>query len=167
MLIVYVIVGLSGVNFEVPARHEWWLSPIVGVITGLVTGGTGVFTIPAVPIQALGLSFTVSTIALGAGLLRIDAFALAHAGAPLLAVVSRCVGRKHANCRQAVGCSFADGQERGLARGDLIEATIPLLELTQGHAHPRQWTRPAFCAVAPDRHRGAAASITDDVRLCR
>lgn len=50
------------------------------VTTGVITGGTGVFVIPAVPylqsltlerddlIQALGLSFTISTLALGAGL---------------------------------------------------------------------------------------------------
>lgn len=50
------------------------------MITGLITGGTGVFVIPAVPylqalglskedlIQALGLSFTVSTVALAIGL---------------------------------------------------------------------------------------------------
>jgi hypothetical protein len=38
-------------------------------------------------IQALGLSFTVSTVALGAGLLRVDAFDLVHAGVSLLAVV--------------------------------------------------------------------------------
>jgi uncharacterized membrane protein YuzA (DUF378 family) len=25
MLIAYAIVGLSGVNFIVPAWHEWWL----------------------------------------------------------------------------------------------------------------------------------------------
>lgn len=52
----------------------------VGFITGIVTGATGVFAVPAVPylsalemrreelIQALGLSFTVSTLALAVGL---------------------------------------------------------------------------------------------------
>ena len=79
--------------------HDPTLSPMVGLITGLATGATGVFSIPSVPypqslglqknelIQALGLSFTVSTITLGAGLLRVDAFDLAHAGASLLAVM--------------------------------------------------------------------------------
>jgi uncharacterized membrane protein YfcA len=59
-----------------------WLSPVVGLTTGMVTGGTGVFVIPAVPylqalglnkddlIQALGLSFTISTVALAIGLAR-------------------------------------------------------------------------------------------------
>ena len=56
------------------------LSPFVGALTGLVTAATGVFVIPAVPylqalglqrdmlVQALGLSFTVSTLALAGGL---------------------------------------------------------------------------------------------------
>lgn len=81
-LVLYAALGLSAVRFHVPPRHESWLSPLVGVVTGLVTGATGVFVIPAVPylqaldlkrddlIQALGLSFTVSTVALAAGLSR-------------------------------------------------------------------------------------------------
>lgn len=53
-----------------------WLSPWIGLFTGLVSGATGVFVFPAVPylnsinldkeslIQALGLTFTVSSAAL-------------------------------------------------------------------------------------------------------
>ena len=62
-----------------PARWARWLSPAVGLATGTVTGATGVFMMPAVPylqaldlekeelVQALGLSFAVSTLALAAG----------------------------------------------------------------------------------------------------
>src|SRR4051812_28488712 len=65
---------------RVPPAAERWAAPLVGVATGLVTGATGEFVIPAVPylsslglrrddlVQALGLSFTVSTVALAAGL---------------------------------------------------------------------------------------------------
>ena len=72
--------GLLARPLSVPAPMERWLSPAAGLITGLITGGTGVFVIPAVPylqalglskedlIQALGLSFTVSTVALAIGL---------------------------------------------------------------------------------------------------
>ncbi|WP_053078459.1 sulfite exporter TauE/SafE family protein, partial [Methylobacterium tarhaniae] len=79
-LVAYAGIGLAGLSLRVPARAEPWLSPLVGLLTGLVTGATGVFVIPAVPylqalgldrdqlIQALGLSFTVSTVALAAGL---------------------------------------------------------------------------------------------------
>ena len=61
-------------------RREGAWSALVGLLTGLVTGLTGVFVVPAVPylqalglpremlIQALGLSFTVATLALGLGL---------------------------------------------------------------------------------------------------
>jgi uncharacterized membrane protein YfcA len=79
-LAVYACVGLSRIEFMVPRRAEPALSVLVGFTTGFITAATGVFVIPAVPylqalrlskddlVQALGLSFTVSTIALGAGL---------------------------------------------------------------------------------------------------
>ena len=89
---------------QVAARHEAWLGPLVGAITGLVTGATGVFVIPAVPylqaiglerdalIQALGLSFTVSTIALAVGLLRVDAWQMDSVWISLLALVPALIG---------------------------------------------------------------------------
>ena len=79
-LIAYAGFTLLARQLSVSARMERWLSPLIGLTTGIVTGGTGVFVIPAVPylqalglrkddlIQALGLSFTVSTIALAFGL---------------------------------------------------------------------------------------------------
>jgi uncharacterized membrane protein YfcA len=97
-------VGLAGVKFAVSARREAWLSPLVGVATGLITGATGVFVIPAVPylqalklekeelIQALGLSFTVSTVALAAGLLLDGALQTVQASASLLALAPALVG---------------------------------------------------------------------------
>ncbi|CAM4333986.1 putative membrane transporter protein [Kerstersia similis] len=56
------------------------MGPVAGVLTGLLTAASGVFVLPAVPylqglglgrdalIRAMGLAFTVSTLALGAGL---------------------------------------------------------------------------------------------------
>ncbi|MFP3632023.1 sulfite exporter TauE/SafE family protein, partial [Burkholderia sp. SIMBA_045] len=85
-LIVYAGYTLIAPAFAVPARLERWLSPVIGVITGIVTGATGVFVMPAVPylaslnmnreefVQALGLSFTISTVALALGLFAYDAF---------------------------------------------------------------------------------------------
>jgi uncharacterized membrane protein YfcA len=76
-LLVYAAIGLMNVRVpQVPASAEWWLGPFVGGATGLMTAATGVFVIPAVPylqalsfdredlMKALGLSFTVSTVAL-------------------------------------------------------------------------------------------------------
>lgn len=103
-LTVYAIVGLAGLRVAVTRRHEVWLAPLVGVTTGLVTGATGVFVLPAVPylqatglekeelIQALGLSFTVSTLALAVGLLRVDAWHIGTAWMSLLALVPALVG---------------------------------------------------------------------------
>ena len=85
-LMVYALFGLSLLRFSIPARHERWLAPLVGGATGLITAATGVFAIPSVPylgslglakdelIQALGLSFTISTVALGAVLMRNASF---------------------------------------------------------------------------------------------
>lgn len=83
-LMLYAVAGLTAFRFTVRASLEPVLSPIVGAITGVITAATGVFVIPAAPylqgiglekdelVQALGLSFTVSTLAL--------AFSLAAGG---------------------------------------------------------------------------------------
>jgi uncharacterized protein len=83
-LALYAALGLVKVNFKVPRHAETWLGLVMGTATGAITVATGIFVIPGTPyvqalqferdklVQALGLSFTVSTITL--------AFALAHAG---------------------------------------------------------------------------------------
>ncbi|MDM0113838.1 sulfite exporter TauE/SafE family protein [Variovorax sp. J22R133] len=72
--------GLMGRPLHLPPRHEAWLGPLAGALTGGVTALTGVFVTPAVIylqaiqlsrdelIQAMGLSFTTSTLALGLAL---------------------------------------------------------------------------------------------------
>jgi uncharacterized membrane protein YfcA len=103
-LVLYAGLGLAGFRRSVATRHEGWLGPTIGAVTGLVTGATGVFVIPAVPylqaiglekdelIQALGLSFTVSTIALALGLLRVDAWHVNDIWTSLLALAPALVG---------------------------------------------------------------------------
>lgn len=103
-LAAYAVVGLTAVQFTVAARSEPWLSPAMGAITGLVASATGVFAIPAVPylqalglekddlVQALGLSFTVSTVALAVSLADLGVFALSTAGASLLALAPALIG---------------------------------------------------------------------------
>ena len=83
-LVIYAALGLFKVHFSVPPRAELWLGLLVGIATGAATVATGVFVLPGVPyiqalrfgrdrlVQALGLSFTVSTVTL--------ALALSHAG---------------------------------------------------------------------------------------
>ncbi|MCB4825464.1 sulfite exporter TauE/SafE family protein [Roseicella aerolata] len=103
-LALYGLVGLAKFRLRVPPTAEPWAGPLVGTITGLVTGATGVFVIPAVPylgslglerddlVQALGLSFTVSTLALAGGLALHDALPLAASAASLLAVLPAFAG---------------------------------------------------------------------------
>jgi len=83
-LLTYAGLGLFKVDFTVPPGAETWLGMLTGIATGAITVATGIFALPGVPyihglgfdrdklVQALGLSFTVSTIVL--------AIALAHAG---------------------------------------------------------------------------------------
>lgn len=79
-LVAYALWGLWGPNLQVPARHQAWLGGVCGLLTGAITALTGVFVVPAVAflqalalgrqalMQAMGLCFTVSTLALGAGM---------------------------------------------------------------------------------------------------
>ena len=76
LLVVYAIVGLSHFSFKVARSDEKWIGGIVGVITGMVSAATGVQVIPSMPylqaigmekdepVQALGVFFTVATLAL-------------------------------------------------------------------------------------------------------
>lgn len=103
-LMAYVVCALALPELSVPERLERRLSPPVGLITGVLTGVTGIFTIPAVPylqslglernalVKALGLSFTVSTLALAGGLLGQDAFRAEQLGLSLLAVAPAFAG---------------------------------------------------------------------------
>jgi uncharacterized membrane protein YfcA len=76
LLVIYAIVSLSRFNFKVARRDEKWIGGIVGLITGVVSAATGVQVIPSMPfmqaigmekdelVQALGVFFTVATVAL-------------------------------------------------------------------------------------------------------
>jgi len=103
-LALYAVVGLAKLRLRVPPASERWAGPLVGALTGLVTGATGVFVIPAVPylgslelqrddlVQALGLSFTASTLALAVGLTWHGALPWQAAGTSLLALVPALAG---------------------------------------------------------------------------
>jgi|SoiMethySBSTD1v2_1073268.scaffolds.fasta_scaffold14558_12 uncharacterized protein len=104
VLATYGLMGLFTVRLDVAPAWEPWLSPIVGLVTGVLSGATGVFAVPAVLyfsalkldrddlIQALGLSFTISTIALAVALGTRGMFRMDTAYASLLALVPTLVG---------------------------------------------------------------------------
>ena len=82
LLVVYSAVSLAGLRFTITARHEAWAGPLLGTANGILTGMTGSFVVPGVLflqsiglsrdmlIQAMGMLFTVSTLALAVALQR-------------------------------------------------------------------------------------------------
>jgi uncharacterized membrane protein YfcA len=76
LLMIYAAIGLGKVSFSVARSNEKWIGGIVGVITGVISAATGVQVIPSMPfmqaigmekdelVQALGVFFTVATLAL-------------------------------------------------------------------------------------------------------
>lgn len=98
ILVVYSLIGLSAIYLQVSPAAERWAGPLVGVLTGLVTVCTGVFVVPAVPylqalglpramlVQALGLSFLTSTIALSPAIASTQGLSPQLAGASLVAL---------------------------------------------------------------------------------
>lgn len=103
-LVIYAGYTLLARQLAIPERLEPLLSPLIGGVTGIVSGATGVFVIPAVPylqalgfsrddlVQALGLSFTVSTVALAVALGAQGAVATDRMMLSLLALVPAMIG---------------------------------------------------------------------------
>ena len=103
-LLLYALSGLCLPTLRVGPQRERWLGPLCGLLTGVITSATGVFVIPAVPylqalglsrdelVQALGLSFTVSTLALAGGLLWRGALGGGELSASLLALIPAMLG---------------------------------------------------------------------------
>jgi uncharacterized protein len=103
-LALYALSGLASIHFSVTPATERWLGPIVGVLTGLVAAATGVFAMPAVIyleaigiekedlVQALGLSFTVSSLALAVNLASVSALNLSLGPASIGALAVACLG---------------------------------------------------------------------------
>lgn len=103
-LVCYAVVGLAARRLVIAGRHERRLSPAVGALTGCVTALTGVFVLPAVPylqglaldkdelVQAMGMAFTCSTLALAINLACTGQFQAGAAGTSFLAVIPALIG---------------------------------------------------------------------------
>lgn len=76
----YAIFALSRVRLVAPRRHEKTLGALAGILTGAISGFTGIFVVPSVPflqasnlgkdelVQAIGLTAFTSAFALALGL---------------------------------------------------------------------------------------------------
>jgi uncharacterized membrane protein YfcA len=116
LLVINAIISLSRFGFQVTRRDETWIGAIVGVLTGLISAATGVQVVPSMPfmqaigmekdelVQALGVFFTVATVAL--------AFSITASG--LLTAATALPGAI------AMGGSFA-----GMFIGQAVRARMP------------------------------------------
>lgn len=80
LLMSYALLSLGGVQLSISRRQETWSGPLMGSVNGILTGMTGSFVVPGVMflqgiglsrdklVQAMGILFTVSTIALALAL---------------------------------------------------------------------------------------------------
>jgi uncharacterized membrane protein YfcA len=109
LLAVYATVNLAGVRLAIPARREVWVGPLLGTVNGILTGMTGSFVVPGVIflqgiglsrdmlVQAMGMLFTVSTVALAVALHRnsllTTQLSLVSAAALIPAVVGMVAGQ--------------------------------------------------------------------------
>jgi uncharacterized protein len=103
-LAFYAGLGLIRIQFSVPRRAEIWLGLLMGTATGAITVATGVFVLPGTPyvqaiqferdrmVQALGLSFTVSTVTLAAALTYAGEMHASVAGPSLVALAAALIG---------------------------------------------------------------------------
>jgi len=104
MLCLYAVFSMLSPRLRVPSRAEWWLAPLVGAVTGLLSILTGVFVIPLVLylnalslgreelIQALGLSLLTSAVALSLALAREGALPISLLGASFFALAPTGIG---------------------------------------------------------------------------
>lgn len=103
-LVLYAGLGLIKMDFHVSPRAERWLSLPVGILTGAITAATGVYVLPGTPylhalkldrhqlVQMLGISFTVSTLALGVALMHAGEIGISLATPVLVAIVTSLAG---------------------------------------------------------------------------
>jgi len=109
VLILYGLSSLYSLQVPSPGSRERWISPFVGMVSGGITGITGIFLVPAVGylqalrmerdelIQAIGLWVTIATLSLAFSLKDHDLFSnelgLLSLTAVLPALLGMWVGR--------------------------------------------------------------------------
>jgi hypothetical protein len=108
-LVTYSLVSLRGIRLTIPIRHEGWAGPLIGSANGVLTGMTGSSVVPGVMflqaiglprdvlIQAMGMLFAASTLALAAALQQANFLTVDHgilsSGAVLPAIAGMIGGR--------------------------------------------------------------------------
>ena len=90
-LVMYSLASLGGMRLAIPLRHEAWAGCLIGSANGVLTGMTGSSVVPGVMflqaiglprdvlIQAMGILFAASTLALAAALQQANFLTVDHA----------------------------------------------------------------------------------------
>jgi uncharacterized protein len=110
LLVVYAGLSLSGFRLSISAQREKWAGPIFGIANGVLTGMTGSFVVPGVMflqaiglsrdvlVQAMGMLFTASTVALAVALqgnnLLSSQLGIVSSAALVPAIVGMIVGQR-------------------------------------------------------------------------
>jgi uncharacterized membrane protein YfcA len=104
VLAAYGAYGLFARRFEVKRTSERWLSPVIGLCTGMLSGATGVFVIPTVPyltsirmnaeelVQSIGITAFVCPLALALALTVSGQYRADVAGTSFLALFPALAG---------------------------------------------------------------------------
>ncbi len=104
LIVAYAAANLAGLRLRVEGRHEGWAGPLIGLVNGVLAGMTGSFGMPGVMylqalglsrdalIQAMGMLFTVSTLALGLALQGANLLRLEHGVLSTLALLPALAG---------------------------------------------------------------------------
>lgn len=110
LLATYSMANLGGFQLAIPARHETWVGTLVGVANGVLTGMTGSSVVPGVMflqaiglsrdmfVQAMGILFVASTVALAVALQKANILTIEHGllsfGAVLPAILGMILGQR-------------------------------------------------------------------------
>ena len=104
LLVVYGVLGLGGWTLNVEQGRQRWAGPLVGAVNGVLTGMTGSFVVPGVMylqaiglprdqlMQAMGMLFSISTLALAIALQGRGLFPLELGMVSLVGLVPALVG---------------------------------------------------------------------------
>ncbi len=104
LLIIYGGLSLAGFRLAIQPGDERWSGPLFGAVNGILTGMTGSFVVPGVMylqalglprdalVQAMGILFTLSTLALGLALGRNELLSAEQGWLSALAVIPAIVG---------------------------------------------------------------------------
>ncbi len=104
LLVAYSALNLAGIRLTISKQRETWAGPLLGTINGILTGMTGSFVVPGVMflqaislskdklVQAMGMLFTVSTVALALALQSNHLMTSSLSGVSVAAVIPAATG---------------------------------------------------------------------------